>query len=284
MLILMAMWTRESCDFPDDDSRLAKVSRVSLRLWKSRIGSVLRPFFHGADGALVSKRLRQEAAYVERQVQQQSDRKAGEKPANPPKTNNPPPSADTTAEQPRGLPSQLPNYPSIKTGASNEALVVAGDDPPPPPPPAEPTEAEVFAMALTAFNEAAARVGWPQAKGLSKSRKGALRGRLKDAGGLDGWRDALARAEASDFLCSRSGGPRPFMAHIDFLLQASSFQKLSEGLYDNRSAPNIISMQPKGRTNALIEGYMGIIRDIRDAGMADGPGDDPLVPLLPARH
>lgn len=77
-LILMAMWTRESCDFPDEDTRLARVSRVSVRLWKSRIGPALRAFFGTENGALISKRLREEAAYTERQVKHQSDRKRGE--------------------------------------------------------------------------------------------------------------------------------------------------------------------------------------------------------------
>ena len=38
LLILMAMWSRKSCDFPDNERQLAQVSRVSLRLWKSRVG------------------------------------------------------------------------------------------------------------------------------------------------------------------------------------------------------------------------------------------------------
>ena len=80
-LILMAMWTRPTCDFPDDDHRLSRVSRVSLRLWRSRIGPALRPFFHSVDGVLTSKRLREEATYVERQVQSQSNRKTVEKSA-----------------------------------------------------------------------------------------------------------------------------------------------------------------------------------------------------------
>lgn len=114
--------------------------------------------------------------------------------------------------------------------ASDEAIVGEDADDPPPP-----SEAEVFKEAIGAFNETAERVGWPKAKAFSKARKSALRGRLKDAGGLDGWRDALAKAEASDFLCGRSGGSRPFLASFDFLLQASSFAKLMEGNYDNRT-------------------------------------------------
>lgn len=97
-LILMAMWTRESCDFPDDDTRLARVSRVSVRLWKSRIGPILREFLKSENGALFSKRLREEATYVERQVKQQSDRKSGEKSDKPLKNNEPDATADDTAE------------------------------------------------------------------------------------------------------------------------------------------------------------------------------------------
>lgn len=111
-LILMAMWTRESCDFPDDDSRLARVSRVSTRLWKSRIGPVIRSFLTAKDGAVFSKRLREEAAYTERQVKQQSDRKIAEKSDNALETNEQQPSADASTDEPRNHPTQLPNYPT----------------------------------------------------------------------------------------------------------------------------------------------------------------------------
>lgn len=118
LLILMAMWTRETCDFPDDDSRLARISRVSIRLWKSRIGPTLRPFFETANGVLISKRLRQEAAYTERQVKRQSDRRASENSDKPLEHNEPMQSADTSVDQPRHQPTQLPNYPTVKKEAT----------------------------------------------------------------------------------------------------------------------------------------------------------------------
>lgn len=108
-LILMAMWTRETCDFPNEPSRLARVSRVSVRLWKSRIGPALMPFFDEVGGALVQKRLREEAAYTERQVQHQSDRKRGEKSDNSLKNNKPNTSADISTGKPWNHPTQLPN-------------------------------------------------------------------------------------------------------------------------------------------------------------------------------
>lgn len=108
-LILMAMWTRESCDFPDDDTRLARVSRVSVRLWKSRIGPVLREFFKTENGSLISKRLREEAAYTERQVKHQSDRKRGENSDKSLESNEP----DETTDISVGI-STAPSYPTTQ--------------------------------------------------------------------------------------------------------------------------------------------------------------------------
>lgn len=121
MLILMSMWTRESCDFPDDDRRLAAVCRVSTRLWKSRIGPVIREFLRAENGVLISERLRKEATYVERQCNLQSERKSADKKAEKSrkslKNNNQgqttDASTDTSMEEPRDEPrthpSQQPN-------------------------------------------------------------------------------------------------------------------------------------------------------------------------------
>lgn len=79
ILLLLAMWTRESCDLPDDDMRLSKVCRVSKRLWDARIGPVLRPFLQSQNGTLTSKRLRMEASFVEAMCGKQSGRRTGEK-------------------------------------------------------------------------------------------------------------------------------------------------------------------------------------------------------------
>lgn len=135
MLILMAMWTRESCDFPDDDRRLAQVARVSSRLWQSRIGPVVKAFFRSADGAVFSKRLREEAAYVEKEVQSQSDRKRGtyakptvtpdasgendEKFGKPLKNKGQASSTDDPQKPPRRYPSQQPNNPTVEGGGDS---------------------------------------------------------------------------------------------------------------------------------------------------------------------
>lgn len=108
-LLLMAMWSRESCDFPDDDNRLARVCRVSPRLWKSRIGPVIRSFLKTDGKVVFQKRLREEASFVERQVKAQSDRKASEKSDNPLNFQDQVSSADTSMDEPPTHPSQQPN-------------------------------------------------------------------------------------------------------------------------------------------------------------------------------
>lgn len=122
MLILMAMWTRPTCDLPEDPARIARVARVSKRLWDSRIGPVIMDFLMVQDGAVISERLRKEAAYVERQVTLQSNRKSGEKSAKGQKIKEVPPSTDTTTDDP----SQQPNNPTEEeTKASSSKEVEA---------------------------------------------------------------------------------------------------------------------------------------------------------------
>lgn len=74
--------------------------------------------------------------------------------------------------------------------------------------------------------------GFAEVQRLTETRRRALRKRLAECGGLDGWHQALAKVEASDFLAGRS---KDWRADFDFLLKASKFTKLMEGGYDNRT-------------------------------------------------
>jgi uncharacterized protein YdaU (DUF1376 family) len=131
MLVLMAMWTRPECDLPDDDVRLSRVARVSVRLWRSRIGPVIRAFFTVENGALISKRLRQEATYVERQCKAQSSRKSGEKIANELNFQELGASVDDPTDMPTDRtpdhPSQQPNNPTYSEDKSSDAGGVETD-------------------------------------------------------------------------------------------------------------------------------------------------------------
>ncbi|MBL3563018.1 hypothetical protein [Rhodovulum sulfidophilum] len=87
--------------------------------------------------------------------------------------------------------------------------------------------------AVAAFNVAASESGWPQIRVLSKARRSALKARLAECGGLDGWHAALHRAQSSPHCCGQND--RGWVANFDFLTRQSSFAKLMEGNYDNRS-------------------------------------------------
>ncbi len=266
LLILMAMWGREACDFPDDEARLAKVSRVSLRLWKSRIGPVLVPFFKSENGALFSKRLREEAAYVERHVTNQSSRRIAEKSDKSLKDMEPCQSAD----DPRQAPTQLPNNPTEEE--EEGGAQARGDDLPPPPPP--PLPVDEVAEAVMAFNAAAERVGWPKAQKITDARRVRLKARLSDAGGIKGWHIALAKAEASD-LCA--GRKTRWKADLDFLLQESSFVKLLEGSYDNTPPP---PSPRRSKSDDRLAAWFDVARDAPEPGMAGGSDRDPPQALL----
>lgn len=217
MLILMAMWTRPTCDLPNDPARIARVARVSKRLWDSRIGPVIMDFLVVDNGAVVSERLRKEAAYVERQVKQQSDRKSGKKPDKSLKNMGGGQSVDDTTDKPRNHPSQLPNNPTVKKEEPKGSLSPIDD----------------IQLAFDAYNVAAKEAGWPVAKVLNKPRRSGLTSRLKDAGGLQGWIVALEKAKSSP-LCTGDNN-RGWVADLDFLLQQKSFTRLMEGSYDNRT-------------------------------------------------
>lgn len=91
-----------------------------------------------------------------------------------------------------------------------------------------------IAAAVEAYNRTAEASGWPTVRVLSKARRSALAARLREAGGIEGWREALRRAQASNHCNGQNS--RGWVANFDFLTRQSSFVKLMEGNYDNRPA------------------------------------------------
>jgi len=89
------------------------------------------------------------------------------------------------------------------------------------------------AEAVANYNKVAKSVGWPSVQKMTPARRSALRMRLKECGGIDGWRQALERAANSNHLTGQNS--RGWVASFDFLTNLSSFTKLMEGNYDNRA-------------------------------------------------
>ena len=137
-----------------------------------------------------------------------------------------------------------------------------------------PQDIEPFAEAVSAYNLTAASVGWPKAQRLTPPRRAALRKRLEECGGLDGWESAMAKARASPFLTGDND--RGWRPDFDFFLQAKSFNKLMEGAYDQRDRhPRQFAAGPRRASGpgTLIAAMGDILAERADAGQApEDPG------------
>lgn len=81
-------------------------------------------------------------------------------------------------------------------------------------------------MVFEAWRLAAGKHGWAQPRHLAADRRKAIRGRIADAGGVEGVLEALAAAERSRFL--REGFPG---WSLDWFLKPKNFRKVVEGNY-----------------------------------------------------
>lgn len=70
MLLLMAMWNAGG-ELPDDDAKLARIARMSIKKWRSDAVD-LRGFFEARDGVIFHNRLTKELQKSERKSQSRS--------------------------------------------------------------------------------------------------------------------------------------------------------------------------------------------------------------------
>jgi hypothetical protein len=127
---------------------------------------------------------------------------------------------------------------------------------------------------LSAWNAMAEANGLPVAKGMNADRRRKLVARVQDHG-WDEVAGAVARVPRSSFLTGKTGDWR---ASIDFILQASSFQKLIEGNYDDGQrglgGHQGDARAPQYRRDPAWDAFKAL-RDEFDSD-PDGWGGDPL--------
>jgi hypothetical protein len=92
--------------------------------------------------------------------------------------------------------------------------------------------------AFDCWNEMAARVGLEPIQRRTADRRRLLTERMRDVGGIEGWRTAVAKVEASPFLRGEANGPNhpDWRADFDFIVTPKTFTRLIEGRYDARPA------------------------------------------------
>ena len=100
---------------------------------------------------------------------------------------------------------------------------------------APPTKPDPVIQAFGLYNALAERIGLPQCAKVTNARRASMRKRLEDAGGLDGWKHALAIVEGIPGMrgASNGSGHDGWRCSIDFLLREGKFAGLMEGRYDD---------------------------------------------------
>lgn len=237
MLLLMAQWNRGGSSLPDDPKKLQRVARCG-RNWPKIWGQIERYFERDADG-IYNKRLRLEAQNVatKRAVNAHNGARGGAAKALKTKEQGLANASDSLQRN-----ASIPEPEPYISKDTNVSLSVSTD---------VPCHANDLSHAVSRYNQAAERAGWPQVQKLTPNRSKQLKARLKDCGGLDGWEDALRRAFASDFCRGRTSKPWTGFG-FDWLTKAANFTKLMEGNYDNRSE-HTTPDRPANRPDPAIE-------------------------------
>lgn len=102
-----------------------------------------------------------------------------------------------------------------------------------------PAPSSVSQAAFDAWNEIAAKAGWPKALKLTPDRAKRLQKAVKEAGGLVNWRGVLERAGRSSFLTGRtgrSGAHENWVMDLEFVCRPAKLLKIMEGAFDDKVA------------------------------------------------
>lgn len=224
----------------DNDFALARIVGVSYPDWHEKAAEVVRKFFRVKDGFLIHKRCERELAHQDGLTKKLSESgKKGAEIRNRNKLKN-----KDNLSPPNSPPNSPPKaYPQggdqaqDRTGHVQDKIdSTIGLDSLPASPRGATVSAVEVQMAVSIYNETAKRAGLPPAMKISDARSAKLKARLKDAGGLEGWRAAMEIIEKSSFLTG--GGEKGWKADLDFILQEKSFTRLMEGYYEERKPKN----------------------------------------------
>ena len=211
MLLLMSLWQRKGY-LPNDHSKLKRVARIG-RDWPTVWASLERHFEVEGDTVYNEKLLAIVTTVAhQRAVNAHSGARGGRAKALKEKKTR---LANATIS-PTVSAWQLEPEP-YKNSISKEIHVISDTK-----------------IAVEIYNSKAKETGWPQVQKITKPRRAKLAARLKEVDGIDGWRVAIEKASASDFLTGKT--PRPFFASFDWIVTPANFTKIMEGNYGNRNS------------------------------------------------
>ena len=204
---------------PPNEAQLASLTGIPLAELEQYLFELeqMGVFSRTREGVIYSRKLVRMAS---RSAKMRKNGKQGGNPKLKESNNNP----DLLKQQVKAKDKpQKPDTRSQKEEDANASLSLAVDHKP----------IDEVADAVHAYRSAAEKLGWPIPQQLDQTRRRAISGRIKDAGGVDGWRVAIEKASESEFL----GKSRPFSGFgIDWIAKPANFKKIMEGNYDGRSS------------------------------------------------
>jgi hypothetical protein len=128
--------------------------------------------------------------------------------------------------QPSGVPKSKPSAqtPDTRIQMPESSSSLRSDDG---------TETSDMLQAVADWNVFAAKTGLSSVQRLTKARKAKLRARLKECGGIEGWRTVLGKVGRIEWM--QGSNPLDWRVSFDFVIEETKFARLMEGVHD-RSA------------------------------------------------
>ena len=251
LLLLAAMWRRNGW-VPDDDRDNARILGLTPAKWK-RVKERLSVFLIFQDGQITQKNLLKIWKITQEKIEKNRENgaKGGRPKSN--KNNNIAKANGSVSQKPNETIPEPEPEPDIKEEEPKGSLSVCTD----------PIPANEISEAVSIYNTAAEHAGWPKVQKMTPQRRKALKARIKDCGGVEGWRDALRKAYASDFIRNDWTG-----FNFDSLISQQKFTGLMEGKYDNRTRNNTASQGRQNRVDPALEQ----ISRLAGLGQASGYG------------
>ena len=230
--LLRLMWMTPGCSLPDDDAWILRRMRCADDAERQLVLDVISEFFIRKDGRVSNARLtrefeKSEQAHKKRVAAGSKGGKTKALKSNDKSSGN----AKAKPKQPEPEPEPYKEDTTVSLSELHSAT-------------------DKTQQAVDAYNSQAEITGWPKVQKITAKRRAAIRARLKDVGGLDGWRMALEKAAASPMLCGANS--RGWIANFDFLTNQSSFTKLMEGNYDQRKSTDSLGGKQSSNGDATL--------------------------------
>jgi uncharacterized protein YdaU (DUF1376 family) len=236
--LLRLCWMTPGCSLPDDPAWIARRMRLSAADFQRVVAPLLDEFFKRAKGRVLSPRLVREWEKVDETSRRRSE--AGKKGGRPKAVEN------KQNEQKAGFDFDKagPKQPEPEPEPYNERGKPLS------------RQAAHCDSCFDHFNAVAARVGWTQVQKITPARRASLSQRIRDAGGEDGWCEAISRAAMSPLLTGQTG--RGWRADFDWLCKPANFTKLMEGNYDPRPETNHPIRISAQRGGGMVEAFAAV--------------------------